>query len=88
MINPLDVVVITNDKLEADGLPINTRVIVAGLKALPLTEDDPYTQRIKLFVQKINETEDGVEGPIFMIDPASVKETGIVAVDNDATIDR
>jgi hypothetical protein len=85
MIRVLDVVEVVNDKLEADGLPLGTRVVVANAQAFPLSEDDPYTQRVKLFVQKLNSSETGVDGPIFLIDPASVKQTGLRAVEDDDT---
>ena len=81
MFNALDVVEITNEKLVDDGLELGGRYIIAALKAFPVSEEDPYTQRIKLMVQKLNEAEDGVDGPIYVVDPTSVKHTGLKAVE-------
>lgn len=79
--NSLDVVEVINDALADDGLPVGTRVIVMNAKAFPISEEDPFTQRIKLFVQKLNEEENGVEGRVFVVDPASVKQTGLKAIE-------
>ncbi len=74
LIFPGDVVVVKDHHLKKDGLPSGSRVIVAWTKALPLSEDDPYTQRIKLFVQKVGEDDNpDTSSPIYVIDPRSVK---------------
>lgn len=73
-IHPGDIVVVKDHHLKKDGLPSGSRVAVAWMKALPLSEKDPYTQRIKLFVQKVRD--DNIpdpDSPIFVIDPHSVK---------------
>lgn len=87
MYKTLDIVEITNKELVNEGLFLNTKYVVAAVKALPVSEDDPYTQRIKLFVQKLTEDERHVEGNVFVVDPTSVKQTGYVAVDDDASSD-
>jgi hypothetical protein len=38
---------IVTDKFEEHGVKRNHLVYVAGHRALPITEEDPYTQRIK-----------------------------------------
>lgn len=83
LFNILDVLEITNEKLADDGLPLGTRVLVVSAKAFPISEEDPYTQRIKLLVQKLNDNNDGVEGNVFVVDPTSVKQTGLKAIQGD-----
>jgi hypothetical protein len=83
MIKVLDLVKVINRDLEQDGLPLDTKVIVAGVQAFPISKEDPYTQRVKLYVQKLNETGDGVEEGLYLIDPASVEQTGLRAVQED-----
>lgn len=71
-INPMEFVTITNDKLEADGLVNGSTVFVANVKAFPTTEEDPWTQRIKLIVHKtMNDHIDTASG-FYLIDPSSV----------------
>lgn len=74
LIFPGDIVKINVHSLKKDGLPRGTKVAVAWTKALPLSEDDPYTQRIKLFVQKVDQDNNpDTSSPIFVVDPRSVK---------------
>lgn len=80
MIRENEVLEVINDKLEADGLSVGSRVVVVSVKAVPLSEEDPYTQRIKFFVAKLKEDETGIEEQLFVIDPTSVKSTGLIAV--------
>lgn len=82
MFNVLDVVQIVNPELEDDGLELNQNYIIAKVQAFPISQEDPYTQRVKLFVQRLNEAGDGVEGSIYVVDPASVEHTGMRAVEN------
>lgn len=83
MFRELDLVEITTDKLTEDGLNLGDKVVVAAVKAFPVSEEDPYTQRVKLFVQKINENNNGVVGNIFVIDPTSVRHTGLKAIQGE-----
>jgi hypothetical protein len=71
---PMDFVRITNDKLADDGLFLDDIVFVQHTKAFPLTEEDPYTQRVKFIVRRVTSV-DKVElsDNAFMIDPASVE---------------
>jgi hypothetical protein len=65
---------ITNEKLEADGFPLHSTVYVASVAAFPLTDSDGYTQRIKLFVHKVEDDKIDTASGVFVIDPASVSE--------------
>lgn len=73
-INPMEFVRITNDKLEADGLANGSTVFVANVKAFPMTEDDPWTQRIKLIVHKMENDYINTAAGFFLIDPSSVEK--------------
>lgn len=73
-INPMEFVRITNDKLEADGLVNGSTVFVANVKAFPMTEEDPWTQRIKLIVHKTENDYIDTKGGFFLIDPSSVEK--------------
>jgi hypothetical protein len=45
-----DYCLITTDKFEkTEGVKLGQRVYIAGHRALPIGEHDPYTQRIKFF---------------------------------------
>ena len=73
-INPMEFVRITNDKLEADGLVNGSTVFVANVKAFPMTEEDPWTQRIKLIIHKMENDYINTGAGFFLIDPASVEK--------------
>lgn len=73
-INPMEFVKIVNDKLEADGLPTGSIVFVANVKAFPMTEEDPWTQRIKLVIHKMEGDYIDTKAGFFLIDPASVEK--------------
>lgn len=63
---------ITTDKFEKEGVKQFTRVYIAGSKALPESADDPYTQRIKFLVHLVKDKHVQF-GPIFLMDPRSLK---------------
>lgn len=69
-----DFVRITNKELETDGIAFDSTVYVGATNAFPLTEEDGYTLRVKLFVHKL--TDEGIDttSGLFVIDPASVSE--------------
>lgn len=73
-IHTMEFVRVTTDKLEGDGLPAGSIVMVGALKALPVSEEDPWTQRIKLFVHKTENDYVDVAAGIFVIDPTSVEK--------------
>ena len=73
-IHTMEFVRVTTDKLEGDGLAKNSVVLVIALKALPVSEEDPWTQRIKLFVHKTVDGYVDQYAGIFVIDPISVEK--------------
>ncbi len=67
----------TNKFKESMGVPRGALLFVAGAKAIPENEDDPYTQRVKFFVHLVGE--DGyvnTESGVFLVDPKSVRAIG------------
>lgn len=73
LIKPFTFVTINHNELEEEhGVKEGDLLFVAAAQAFPISEDDPYTQRIFIFVQK---TIDGMiddESGIYVIDPKSV----------------
>lgn len=48
-----DFVRITSKDFENEGLSYDQRAFVAGHRALPITKEDPYTQRIKFLLHPV-----------------------------------
>lgn len=72
-IRPFTFVTINHNNLEEEhGIPEGACLFVAGAKAFPLSEDDPYTQRIFMFVQKMSDDVIDDEGGFFVMDPNSL----------------
>ena len=66
---------IKNNNLKDSGLNKNDLVYVAGHKAIPEDLHDPYTQRIKFIINKLEDNH--VDLSKFMIvDPRSLKRVG------------
>lgn len=75
LIHPTDFCQIVSDKFAEDtGVKRGHIVYVAGLKALPEDDADPYTQRIKFFVNLVSR--DGhVDGKqLYLVDPKSIQK--------------
>lgn len=75
-IYPMDFVRATRDVTSTednDVLISNGELLfISGAKAFPLEENDPYTQRVKFFVHKMNGDDIDVEGGLFVVDPFSL----------------
>lgn len=64
---------IVSDKFIHENVKRGHYVYVAGLKALPISDNDPYTQRIKCFVHLLNG--DHIESfEIYVMDPDSLQK--------------
>lgn len=63
---------IITDKFVEERVPKGTRIYVAGHKALPISEDDPYTQRIKFLVHVVKDKH-VVFGDIYLMDAQSLR---------------
>jgi len=65
---------IISDKFEDQGIKVGHRVWVAGHRAIPEDERDPYTQRIKFFVHLVNkEKHVEFDKGLFIMDPRSLR---------------
>lgn len=72
-IRPFTFVTINHDDLaEEHSIKKGDILFVAGAKAFPLSEEDPYTQRIFMFVQKMAGDMIDDEAGFFVMDPHSL----------------
>jgi hypothetical protein len=62
---------VTNKFAKTFGMNKGDKVYVAGHKALPISDSDPYTQRIKFFVHTYKDNKMGQE--LLLVDPRSIK---------------
>lgn len=66
---------IVSDKFEAEhGVKRNTIVYVVGTKALPMSEEDPYTQRIKMVVHLVGNDLHVIFDKMYIMDPDSIQK--------------
>lgn len=73
-INVGDFCIITTTELLSDKVATGDYVWVAGVRAVPLTEEDPYTQRIVMLVHRlINEHIQSDQ--LYVIDPVALTKT-------------
>jgi hypothetical protein len=63
---------IVSDKFTDQGIKRGHVVYVAGHKALPISEEDPYTQRIKFLVHLYNLHDFSMGKEIYLMDPNSI----------------
>lgn len=76
-INSDDFCEVVGDNLANDGLPKGSRVYVIGSRALPISEADPYTQRVKFFAHLVKDTKTMELDPrMFLLDPNSIQKVG------------
>lgn len=74
-INQGDFCFVQVDHLEEHGLAKGGLCFVAGMRAFPITEEDPYTQRIQCLVHRCNDGgEIDMEAGFFVVDPDSLKK--------------
>lgn len=74
LIHDGDFCMIISDKFEEHGVKVGHRVYVAGHRAIPEDERDPYTQRIKFFVYLVNkEKHVEFDKGLYLMDPKSLK---------------
>jgi hypothetical protein len=66
---------VVTDNLEKDGIKRGQRVFIAGSRAFPISEEDPYTQRIKFFAHILLDTKTMEYDPrLFLLDPRSIQK--------------
>lgn len=64
---------IITDQFEAEtGIKKGQRVYIAGHRALPENEEDPYTQRIKFFVHLV--VDKLIVPGLYVMDPRSLRK--------------
>lgn len=74
LIFQMDFARVINDNLKEDGLYLDDIVFVQNAKAFPVSEEDPYTQRVKFIVRRVTSLDDvSLSENAFMIDPSSVQ---------------
>ncbi len=77
LIRSLDFCQIVSDKFaEEVGVKRGHIVYVAGHKALPITDEDPYTQRIKFFCHLVDKQGHVDTSKLYLIDPNSIQKVG------------
>lgn len=90
-IMPLDFCEIVTDKMQEEGVKRGQLVYVAGYKALPVSDTDPYNQRIKFFCNLVDK-EGHVDPHLYVIDPVTIQKvskskqkklTKLVKVENE-----
>lgn len=63
---------IVTDKFVEEGIKRGHVVYVAGHKALPMSDEDPYTQRINFFVHIYNPHTYEMGKGLYLMDPKSI----------------
>lgn len=77
LIRPSDYCLINTDKFEEnEGVKRGQRVWIAGHRALPISEEDPYTQRIKFYVHLLDKDGLLILPNMYIMDPNSLKKVG------------
>lgn len=73
LIYPMTFVTINTNKFEGEegGIKLGEVVFVAGTKILPISEDDPYTQRVFVYVQPVVDDYIDMEH-FYLMDPIHV----------------
>lgn len=65
---------VVTDKFVHEDIKRGALVYVAGAKALPIEENDPYTQRIKFFVHLVRDNVVGTD-KLYLMDAVSLLKT-------------
>lgn len=83
LIYPMTFVYVNTDKFEGEeaGIKKGDIVFVAGTRSLPLTEDDPYTTRVFIYVQPVVDDYIDNDRGFYILDPVSV--TNLPPEDNE-----
>ena len=75
LINQGDFCKLVVDHLADHGLKRGNHVYVAGMKAFPIEEKDPYTQRIQCLVHKATKSgEIDLDEGFYVVDPDSLEK--------------
>jgi len=73
-IHPMSFVFVNTDKFEAEegGVKKGDVLFVVGTRALPLSKEDPYTQRVFIMAQPVVDDYIDTTGKVYILDPLSV----------------
>ena len=63
---------IVTDKFTKEKIKRGHIVYVAGHKSLPISDEDPYTQRVKFFVHTYDAHDKLMGTELYLIDPNSI----------------
>lgn len=63
---------VNTDKFLEFGVPEGDIIYIVGQRAVPESEDDPYTQRVKFFVHRTDDDNHVLFDEIYMMDPRSL----------------
>jgi hypothetical protein len=72
-----DFCMVLGDKFEEHGIRNGQRVYIIGHRALPVSERDPYTQRIKFFAHRVDNKEVCFDKGVFIFDPSSLRKVKV-----------
>lgn len=74
LIRPMTFVYVNTDKFENEEVKLTKGdvLFVAGSRALPLSEVDPYTQRIFIYAQPVVDDYIDTTAEIYILDPINV----------------
>lgn len=87
LIRPEDVAVVTTKKFEKKyGVIKGSYVYVAGCRALPVRETDPYLQRVYAWVNTIDEDKSLNFNNGFIVDPRHLKRLDPSLYNNESIL--
>lgn len=72
LIYPMTFVAINSNAFVEHGVEKGDIVFVAGTKAVPVSDEDPYTQRVKMFVHILDNEKIDTASGLFLMDPNSL----------------
>jgi hypothetical protein len=81
LIQPMTFAYVNTDKFVEEQVNKGDVVFVMAAQAFPVSEEDPYTQRIKLFVQLVHDDYIDTDGKVYVMDPTSL--TNLDKEEND-----
>jgi len=72
LIYPMTFVAINSDAFVEHGVERGDIVFVAGHQVVPVSEEDPYTQRVKMIVNRLDDKDFIVQEGMYLMDPSSL----------------
>lgn len=72
LIYPMTFVAINSDAFVEHGVERGDIVFVAGHQVVPVSEEDPYTQRVKMIVNRLDGDSNIIHEGMYLMDPNSL----------------